>query len=211
MKENFDRGECELIGAIMGDGYIYTNNSKYVIGLTGNIITDKEYFEYLKNLIEKTWDKKPQLRIRSNGIRLRFNSKAVVSRLIHYFEIPYGKAKAEKVKIPQKLLEWEYAKHVIRGIVDTDGSIFVANKPGSPNYPSIEITTVSHELAIQLRNILIEKEFRVANIWSYKSKLSKLTTFKVPLNGVQNVRKWVDEISFSNPYKFQKALAVLNR
>ncbi|MBI4145910.1 LAGLIDADG family homing endonuclease [Candidatus Woesearchaeota archaeon] len=98
----------------------------------------------------------------------------------------------------------------MRGIVDTDGSIFVANKPRSPNYPSIEITTCSRKLAHQLKNILAHQGFRVANIWCDKpGKMSKLPCYKVPLNGRENVRKWLIEIGFSNPVKKMKALNAL--
>ncbi|MBW2994157.1 LAGLIDADG family homing endonuclease, partial [Candidatus Woesearchaeota archaeon] len=105
--------------------------------------------------------------------------------------------------------DWRLAKHTIRGIADTDGSIFTANKHGSPNYPSIEITTSSYSLALQIRQILRQKDFRVAKIWSYKSKLSKRTTYKVPLNGKKNLAKWLKEISFSNPHKLKKALSAV--
>lgn len=94
---------------------------------------------------------------------------------------------------------------VIRGIVDTDGSIFVAKKPGVDRYPSIEITTSSQKLALQLRGILIGMGFNVANIWHYKSKKGKLITYKVPLNGKKNIKKWLKEIGFSNSYKLNRA------
>jgi hypothetical protein len=100
----------------------------------------------------------------------------------------------------------ECEQHCLRGILDTDGSIFTADKPGFPNYPSIEITTSSPKLAEQIRKVLINRGFHVANIWQYKSKLSKRVTYKVPLNGKANLRKWLAEIGVSNPQKLDKAL-----
>lgn len=123
----------------------------------------------------------------------------------------YGKNKSENVVIPYKLIKtWNLLKYTLRGIVDTDGSIFVSDKRGSPQYPSLEITTSSYILAVQLRTVLLERGFRVANIWRYKSKNSRKTTFKVPLNGKENIRKWVKEIGFSNPYKMKRAINALN-
>jgi hypothetical protein len=208
MKEKLSDSECELIGAIIGDGHIHKKHPKYYVGITGNIKTDKEYFNKLSDLINKTWDKNPQIKTRERGLRLRFYSKQIVRRLTEKFDLPFNFGKCYKVKIPSEIaLNWNFAKHTIRGIVDTDGSIFTANKPGSPNYPSIEITTSSKGLARQLRGILIIQGFKVAKIWKYKSKAF---TYKIPLNGKKNLKKWVEEIGFSNPYKLERAIKALS-
>jgi len=210
MDEKITASECELIGAIIGDGNIHKKSPKYYVGVTGNIQTDKEYFGYLSGLIKKSWNKTPQIRNRWNAIRLRFYSKKIVERITGIFGLPFNSGKCYKVKIPGIIAsDWGLVRHTIRGIADTDGSVFTANKPGSPNYPSIEITTTSRFLACQLRNILNKQGFRVAKIWGYKSKLSKFTAYKVPLNGRKNLEKWIKEIGFSNPYKLNKALNAL--
>jgi hypothetical protein len=48
---------AELIGALIGDGYIYNRNGKYQIGFVGSPLTDVEYYEKLKNLILSEWKK----------------------------------------------------------------------------------------------------------------------------------------------------------
>jgi len=200
-------GVAELIGALIGDGYIYTGHRKYQIGFVGSPKTDKGYFENLKRLIYSEWKKESKITLRERGLRIVINSKELVNFLIDELNIPHGEGKCEKVIIPEIIAnDWNLARKAIRGIADTDGSVFVAQKPGIKNYPSIEITTSSRALAEQIKNLLSEKGFRVANIWSYKSKLSKRTTYKVPLNGKENVRKWIEEIGFSNPYKLNRAL-----
>ena len=210
MVEKITALECELIGAIIGDGHIHKKESKYYVGITGNIKTDREYFNTLSVLSKKVWNKTPQIRNRAGGIRLRFYSKAIVTRLIKKFGLPFNSGKCYRVKIPKMIASnWKYAKHAIRGIVDTDGSVFTANKPGSPNYPSIEITTASRLLAEQLKDILTKQEFRVAKIWNYTSKLSVLPAYKVPLNGRKNLEDWISKIGFSNPHKLRIALNAL--
>lgn len=197
---------AEFVGALIGDGYIYTNKNKYIIGFTGNPITDKEYYEYLRRLINIAWKKEVKIKLRGRGIRIVINSKNIVNFLINEIQIKHGINKSESVVIPEVMTkDWSLTKLVIRGIVDTDGSVFVSKKPGIDMYPSIEITTSSPELAFQLRNILLSRGFRVAKIWSYKSKLSKRISYKVPLNGLENVDKWLKEIGFSNPYKLKRA------
>lgn len=199
--------ECELIGAIIGDGNIHKKHNRYSVGFTGNPITDKEYYKRIKFLIEKIWNKNVNICFRENGIRIRFYSKPIVERLVVDFGLPYNSGKCFTVKIPSCIEnDWNLTKNTIRGIADTDGSVFTANKPGSPNYPSIEITTSSKNLAIQIKSILSNNGFRVANIWSYKSKNSREMSYKVPLNGKHNLRKWINEIGFSNPYKLNRAL-----
>lgn len=201
---------AEFVGILIGDGYIYTNKNKYIIGFTGSPITDKDYYEYVKELIRKVWKKEVTIKERNKGLRIAFGSKEISDFLINGLGLAHGIDKSENIVIPECITkEWRLVKHSIRGIVDTDGSIFVAKKPGVIKYPSIEITTSSPKLALQLHGILTKNGFRVAKIWKYKSKLSKRTTYKVPLNGFENLDKWVREISFSNPYKLNRAKKAL--
>ena len=203
-------GIAELIGALIGDGYIYRSHRKYQIGFVGNPITDKKYFEKLQRLILIEWNKKAKIKFREGGIRIVIDSKEICNFLINQMKIAHGEGKCEKIRIPHEIFKsWVLVKNTIKGIADTDGSVFVAKKPGIEKYPSIEITTASKILAKQIRIVLIKKNFRVANIWSYKSKKSRREAYKIPLNGKANMKKWVSEIGFSNPYKLNRAINYL--
>ena len=205
-------GMAELIGALIGDGYIYRSHRKYQVGFVGSPFTDKEYFEKLKSLILNEWKKDAKIKLRERGLRMVIDSKKICTFLIDDLRIAHGEGKCEKVKIPDKILEdWNLTKNTIRGIVDTDGSVFVARKPGVEKYPSIEITTTSKELAGQLRDVLINKGFRVANIWTNKSKTNKRIAYRIPLNGKENIKKWLNEIGFSNPYKQRRAISYIRQ
>jgi DNA-binding transcriptional regulator WhiA len=205
-------GNAELVGALIGDGYIYRKNRKYQIGFVGSPKTDKEYFEKLKSLIFSEWGKEAKIKLRERGLRMVIDSKEIASFLIDDLGIFHGEGKCEKVTIPEKMIQnWDLARNVLRGIVDTDGSVFVSKKPGIEKYPSIEVTTTSRLLAEQIKNLLEKKEFRVAKIWSYKSKASKRVAYKVPLNGLGNLKRWIEEIGFSNPYKMNRALLYLKK
>ncbi len=121
-------------------------------------------------------------------------------------QLPFGRGKCEKVKIPETIAkDWNLVKYAIRGIMDTDGTVFVSKKPGVERYPTMEITTTSQLLAGQLREILLKQSFRVGNIRKSTSKLSKLPAYRVPLYGKENLRKWIKEIGFSNKYKLDRA------
>lgn len=197
---------AEIIGILLGDGYIYRKNRKYQIGFVGSPKTDVELFEHLQKIILKEWNKETKIKVRAKGLRLVFNSKEICNFLIDDLKIPYGEGKCEKVIIPKEILkDWNLTKYTIKGIMDTDGSVFVSKKPGIDKYPTMEITTTSPLLAKQLREILLKKDFRVAKIRKTISKLSKRVAYRVPLHGKENIRKWIKYIGFSNKYKENRA------
>jgi len=201
----YSASELELIGAIIGDGHIHIKHSKYYFGLTGNKITDKEYYSKLTKMIEEVWGKKTKVFESGRGLRIRIYSKMIVQRLTNIFSIPFNKGKCFRVKIPGEFLnDFDNGKHMLRGIMDTDGSVFTSNKPGSPNYPSMEITTSSFVLANQIRALLVRQNYRVANVRGTSSKRKNIV-YKVGIYGKKNLKKWIDEIGFSNPVKLNRA------
>ena len=72
---NVAEKEAELLGALIGDGHISLASKSYVIGFTGNIISDKKYFDYLSTLIQEVWGKKCFPRIGGRGLRIVICSK----------------------------------------------------------------------------------------------------------------------------------------
>ena len=207
---NITPGMAEIVGIYIGDGHIYREGNKFQIGFTGSPRTDRELFEKLQELIFKEWNKEAKIKFRERALRMVFRSKEISNFLIRELGLPYGEGKCEKVEIPKVILkDWNLARHTIRGIMDTDGTIFVSKKPRVKKYPTMEITTTSPVLAEQLREILLEQGFRVGNIRRFKSKLSKRMSHRVPLYGKENVRKWINKIGFSNKYKRDRAIDYL--
>ncbi|MCD6483281.1 MAG: hypothetical protein J7K83_03375 [Candidatus Aenigmarchaeota archaeon] len=199
----------ELVGAIIGDGNLYSKNSHYRVELTGHQEKDEEYFKYLKENIEKQFGVFVKVRKRENAIRLRITSK-------HFFQmisstgIPIGFGKHLKVALPKVALEdIEIAKQVIRGIMDTDGSIFTSDKKGVKNYPTLEFTSSSRKLLDQIRDILIKLGFRTGKVRKSFSKKSNTASFKLALYGRENLKKWMNTIGFSNSYKYKIAKSIL--
>jgi hypothetical protein len=202
--------ECELIGAIIGDGYISLAGGKYAIGFTGHPEDDVEYYKYLSSLIENVWDKKITAKVRLRGLRMAFGSKDICLHLINEVGLGHGENKSISAKIPDGIFsDWSLLRFVVRGIADTDGSVFFSKKPGVEKYPAIELTTCSLTLAKQLREALLCRGFRVTKLRSYSSKLSSNLTYKVCLYGKANLAMWVAKIGFSNPYKLARAKALL--
>ncbi len=201
-----DENLAELIGIIIGDGFLDGNFGHYNIGIVGDPIKDKEYFFYIRDLIKKVCNREVKIVHRARGLRITFGCKDLFLELTEKYNLPIGQGKCVKVIIPEIIVkDLNLVKNTIRGIADTYGSVFGANKPGSPQYPSIEITTSSIILAEQLKTILTQQGFKMANIWKYKSKNSVVNSYKVPLNGYKNLDIWLEKIGFSNPTKLNKA------
>lgn len=197
---------AEIVGIYIGDGHIYKEKNKFQIGFTGNPITDLELFKRLKKLIWEEWKKEVKFKVRARGLRMIFRSKQISDFLIKDLKLPYGRGKCKKVKIPEDIIKnWNLVKYSIRGIMDTDGTIFVSKKPRIEKYPTMEITTTSRILANQLRDLLSNQGFRIGKIRKTKSKLNKLLAYRISLYGKKNIRKWLNEIGFSNKYKLERA------
>ena len=203
---------CELVGIIIGDGCIsicYDTKPHYIVEVCGNSKTESDYITYhVAALFEEFTGKRPVSYYHQRALRVRTQKRILFDILTKELEMKPGR-KAKTVTIPKGIMKlgWGYIKHTIRGIADTDGSIFVADKPGSPSYPSIEITTISEDLAKQLYLLLKGQGFR-ATKRNFKAR-HQSTTYKIGLNGYEMIKKWYEEIGFSNFHKNQKIIEVL--
>jgi len=196
----------ELVGIIIGDGCLYFSKkfNKYYIEIVGDPRLDRDYFEYISYLVEKTLNKKPTIAVRSGGLRLRFYSKEFLEFLIYTLKMPFGKIKGSIIKIPKKLIsnKKEITKKCIRGIADSDGSLFLANKKYRLDYPVIEIKSISKNLMFQLKFLLEKEGFRLGLRRENRVNCSKV--YVLSINGEIMVKKWIEEIGFSSSKHFNK-------
>ncbi|MCX6820354.1 MAG: hypothetical protein NT016_00115 [Candidatus Aenigmarchaeota archaeon] len=214
-KFELDSKFCEFVGAVIGDGNIYKKdrkyNRKYLIGITGDKTLDAAYFDYLSNVIFGFLGRRPRIKVRRNGgLYLKIQSKPLVNFIVNEIGIPVGEGKCYNVHVPKSFIGWNRTRYMIRCVMDTDGSVFVSDKPGSPGYPSLEITTTSSLLAMGIFEILSKRKFRV-RLRSFVDKRYGTRTFKVSLNGWNMLEKWYNEIGFSNPEKLKKAVSIINK
>ena len=191
----------ELIGILIGDGIIYYNTKikKYFFEITGDPKLEVEYFDYVSSLVQEIINKKPSIRVGGRGLRLRLYSKEFIEFLIYELGLPYGK-KSDIIKIPEKINNWNLLKYCIRGITDTDGSLFLSKKENNLYYPSIEISTNSKFLAFQIFESLKDKYRMCIRKFSKEGINDR---YIVSVNGNIMVRKWIEEIGFSNKRKLR--------
>lgn len=113
---------AEIIGALSGDGHINKNN--YEVSITCSKL-DKEYIYYLKEIFERLFGLKFRIITQENIIRLKTYSKSLALFFHTIYGLPLGR-KMNKLKIPAKVKDNdEVLKSYIRGLFDTDGSIYL--------------------------------------------------------------------------------------
>ena len=201
---------AELIGAIIGDGCIRYSpgTSQYFVEIVGDPKKEKRYYAYLLAIFNEELNLKVSVKVRERGLRLRTYSKSFVEFFIYELGIPYNNKKCQNVTIPTViLLEPSFLKFCLRGIMDTDGSLFLANKGYRDDYPTIEISTTSANLAHQMHSVL-SKMFRLGFRSFKQGDYHRI--YRISLNGDVMIQRWFDEIGFSNSRNLNKYLEYKN-
>jgi DNA-binding transcriptional regulator WhiA len=194
----------ELIGIIIGDGSIwnYPNHRIYGLEITGNATEDSDFFRRIASFIFELTGKQPSVRIKyepkGKSLKLVIYSKKFMNYLKEDLGLPSGN-KIYSVTISEKYLDWEYSKHIIRGIFEADGSLYFSKINGIIKYPRLEIKTSSHCLAGQLVDILKRNHFKPC-VRTSKSD----NAIAVYLSGSESLDKWSEEIGFGNIKNYSK-------
>ena len=184
---------CEFYGAMLGDGCITNFKDsrgfyKNIIIISGNKKLDTQYLFYLKKEIENEYGLKSSIYSyeKENVSILKLQNKSLI-RELEKVGFPKGK-KYDRIKVPQKIknLSWNYKKKIIRGLFDTDGSIY-AKKREDYKYPVINIRSKNIKFLGQLHRLLKEQ--------NYPSYLSK---GDISVRGIKNINKWFKDIGSSN-------------
>lgn len=198
-----DEANAEFCGIIMGDGNIWSNERKYEVTITGNIVNDKEYFDKLYSFVDSKIKKHPYYRIRGRGLRLTIYSKKFYDFVTCEVGIPPRLLKSES-GIPISIAKNQtLVRGFIRGLFDTDGSVFTSHKKGVSKYPTLEITNSNQKLLVQVYKKLKEMGFRIN--YRYAGKGS----YKASIYGKTMLKKWETDIGSSNPYKIKRINTIL--
>ena len=191
---------AELIGVIIGDGCIskYSHTNGYRIFISGNPIEDKHYMEeYLPRLLKKCLGNEKKPFIASNGAYvLQFANE---SFRLFLKDLGIGEKKARTIGIPKKIGRNPILlRRCIRGIADTDFTLIFTKKH---NYPRITAQFASDRLVRDIETSL--RNFGFTLNTSYNSEIKdkrgyNWITNRIHLDGPHNLRKWMEEIGFSN-------------
>ena len=181
---------AEFLGILFGDGYFLNKRNKYTIGIALNLSEDSLYFEYVASLIKELFNINPtvQKRKAQNRLDLIINSKAVFWYL-RMLGFPIG-VKKNRLTTPNWIIKnKDFIKSFLRGIFDTDGSLFFAKRGTYKlnEYPVIEIKMCDSKFIDQLSKLL--------SLLGFKSVKRK---YKIQLNGRELTEKWINEIGIRN-------------
>lgn len=169
----------ELIGVVLGDGYIGKFPRTEVLSIFSNS-NNQGFIKRYARLIKKIFRKEPSLfKKKSNCIKIGIYQKYISKRL----NIPAGARKNKKIKIPQWILrEKRYLVRYLRGLYEAEGC-FCVHKP-----------TYTYKFIFTNRNkSLLENVYRSLKILGFHPHRSK---YKIQISRKKEVYKCKDLIKF---------------
>lgn len=200
---------AELIGIILGDGMLAINwrdrekKNSYRFEICLNKIKEKDYVEYVKELLRDIFQIEPNIYIdkRNNGISLRLNKKSIVEALIN-LGLKTGNKKLNQVSVPAWIKKNnKFVIACLRGLLDTDGSIFLIGDAIKINFVNSSYHLVSDFLEmcqkIEVKTSNIHKTIRKTK------KGKKVIGYDVQIGAKNQIKKFLD-ITQPMKWKFRK-------
>lgn len=186
----------EVCGIFAGDGTLYkTNGNSVVLEIRGGL-DEQDYYKntiiYLFSTLFQT-DLKVLKRKYNGGhtVGKRKCGKIVFDIFCGRFGFKVGR-KSSTVSVPKFIKESRkllFAKGYIRGVFDTDGSIYIRKTGKGYSQPVISLTSVSSIHLIEIKEMLNRLGF---NSWIEKSN------YRVRLGGWSTTRKFLESIKPNN-------------
>jgi len=202
---------AEFVGIMLGDGSIGLYNIQ-----SGNKIKqqrvvkvtldsrNKEYTNYVANLIEKILEIKPKIyyKKKENGVDIKVYKKDKFLYVINEIGLELS-PKWGKMRIPKPYSHGRLGLFVLKGLFDTDGCLSIYKNNGII-YPRIEIRMCPSPAQNQISNILDEFKFnyRIQNLERGKTRIR--------ISGKDELKKWFEMVGSSNPVHINKSKAFLN-
>lgn len=202
---------AEEIGWHIGDGTMNFYKNKGVIkgsyALRGHIEDDRNHYDIrIKEFYKQIYNLKLSLRKMPSTRVYGFQkwSDDIVNFKNKILDLPLGKKL--NIEIPKFLFKKEeFLVSVIRGIFDTDGTVYLEHK-NNKLYPRLQITTISKKLAYQMNKILIRFGLR-STVYFYHRKKPWHTIYVISIRGDKMLNKFFkivkpDNLKHINKYKF---------
>lgn len=149
---------------MVGDGSVghYPRCGNYEITVTGHIITDKEFLEYVRKLKKKLFNMEFGIRMRpKTGTCVIYRYS--IGLLMFYNKVlglPLGSKRSVGVPDIIRKSDIKLKRAFLRGLADTDMTV-VFKKMGKDvlYYPVIKLGTSSKQLVLDTRDILEDVGF----------------------------------------------------
>lgn len=204
---------AEFLGWHVGDGCISINKNYYEYALTGDITEEYPFYNEVivpsLNEIFKEQLREPVILKRYNSVGVcgvYIFSKKFVKMLQHNFNLKSGKK--TEVGVPNIIKTKEQKRHFIRGLFDTDGSIYFCKS----NYkakneslfnifhykPKIKLASISKILIKQVHKILTDLEIPSRIQKPIKQRKNEYHMHSIVLDTKEGTQKYIEEIGFQN-------------
>ena len=212
-KLNYNHDLAEFLGWYVGDGCLSVNSRYSEFTLTGDIVEEYPFYENViiptfNNIFKKTLKKSAILKkYKSVGVcGIYVFDKSFVSFLQKEFKLKSGKKL--DISIPSIIKTEEQKKSFLRGLFDTDGSIFFCKsnfktkKYSFYNHfhykPKIKLGTISKNLIKQVYDMLTELDFSPRYYKPRKQRENENVMYDVVLDINKDTERWIKEIGFKN-------------
>lgn len=217
LPEFLDKELAEFIGIMIGDGHLrisagYNLDSGQFIRSDLAIACNKgeqQYVEHILNVFFRLFNipmsYEPDKR--SQTVLLRVHSKGIIQFLNRICGIPLNR-KNDVVSVPAIIKKGDnkIKCSFLRGLADTDFSVTFRYRIGKGYiYPTIKAGFKSEILVKGLEFLFEELGFKYSTCYGLiraDKRFGPTTINGIYLNGVNNFRRWINEVGFSNS-KFQ--------
>lgn len=202
---------AELCGAIIGDGWIQSNERAFFIA--GDPQEDKDYYDtHLKKMFKEILVPVSPKEFSYWGVYgISIYKKKIIKKLLD-LELPKGH-KAKSAKVPKWIKDsnQNVMKSFLRGFFDTDGSVFCqkdytkyAQEFDSKYHSKIRLrmSSVSEELVYDMLELCKKCEFnavlRVIKRGKIMNNRNCKDVYILELNQIEGIKKWFEQLNPSN-------------
>jgi DNA-binding transcriptional regulator WhiA len=211
-----NEGLAELYGAMIGDGCLsqyysnYDKRQRYCLLLTGHTHDEPYYRKTIRAISIKAFGTKGCIRFRKKDNTVRFEIlKKTIFDFIRNFGFPIGLK--NNLNIPNKILSKNrLSLACVRGIFDTDGSIYKRYSKKYKNhvrlydYQVIQFKLKSEQIIKQIKGILNKNNIRTTRIGA------SMNTFVVRITDQKEIKKFMETVRPSNHYHTERYLNSTN-
>lgn len=178
---------AEFVGIVLGDGGI----TDHQVTITLNAWTDKEYADFVVHIIGQLFGLTPSRHTRENACVIVVSSVELIEFLKGKGLVQGNKVK-QQVDVPSWIVEDpRYMKACLRGLMDTDGSVYWANHMvGVTRYQHVCMcfTNYSKPLMATVHRILAD--------FGYHPTLGRNRVF---LYRQEEIKRYFNEVGTHNP------------
>jgi hypothetical protein len=188
---------AEEIGMHYGDGFL--SSKRFTYRLKGNMKDEVQYYQdYIKPLFKKLYNTEVNLKRYQTTYGFELYSQAICEFKIKTMGIKPGNK--QYIDFPEclKVNNLSILSSFLRGLFDTDGSIYFKTNYGYQKYyPSISLELFSKKIIAEVEKILTMMGFNPKTYFNGNKG-------RIYLNGINSLKRYEKLIGWSSPKNLNK-------